>query len=351
MTTPSEIRAAAYIAKLPHAVSGQAGHRATFHAACKLREFGLTFEQAEKLFAQWNETHCQPKWSAAALRHKLSDAFKTATPRQDYVCGNARGIVTHRATPSPAPSRPCVADQAKADAAQLAATIKAMLNKTPAPAPQTTLAAGIESFGKSIELLREQRNMGTLAQLRGLNYEAIANAYERGLLRFDNHNWKPAWFVLDRSGRVASARRMDGHSWFEGTTSQCKAMMLRGSQAKWPIGIREAQDYPTILLCEGAPDLLAAFHVILGRSKEFAPVAMLSAACPIHTDARRLFDDKRVRIFAHNDGGTGQRAAEGWAKVARERGCTVDIFPFAQYGVKDLNAYVHAKFPSERLLQ
>ena len=351
MATPIESKAAAYIAKMPPAVAGQAGHRATFAVACRLREFPLTFDQAEKLFAQWNETHCHPKWTAAALRHKLIDAWQHTTPRPEYATGSQRGIVTYRATPSPAPSRLCVPDQAKKDAAQLAATIKAMLDKTPAPASQSTVTAAFGAARETIELLRLQRNIGTLAQLRGLTPMAIQSAYWHGLIRFGNHLGKPAWFVLDRSLRIASARRMDGHLWFEGANSQCKATMLRGSQAKWPIGIREAKDYPNILLVEGAPDLLAAFEAIRGHSKNFAPVAMLSAACPIHTDARRLFDGKRVRILAHNDGGTGQRAAEGWAKQLTERGCTVDIFSFAQYGVKDSNEYVKNRFQTEKLLQ
>ena len=351
--TLNESRAAAYIAKI-HAVSGQAGSKATFAAACKLREFDLPFERAEIVFAQWNETNCQPKWTAAALRHKLVDAWKHTTPRPEYVCGNARGIVTHRATPSPAPARPCVTDQAKEDSAQLAAKIKALLDKTPArpePASQSALAGAYEAVRQSWDSLCEARNIGTLARLRGITPMAVQSAYWRGLIRFDNYNYKPAWFVLDKAHRVAAARRMDGHFWFEGTDSQCKSLMLRGSQAKWPIGIREAKDYQTIMMVEGAPDLLAAFEAIRGHADKFAPVAMLSAACPIHTDARRLFDDKRVRIFAHNDGGTGQRAAEGWAKKLMERGCTVDVFSFARYGVKDLNEYVHARLASELLLE
>lgn len=353
MTTPTESRAAAYIAKI-HATAGQAGHNATFSAACKLREFDLPFERAEMVFTKWNETNCHPKWTAAALRHKLINAFRHTTPRPEYANGNARGIVTHRATPSPAPSRPCVTDQAKEDSAQLAVTIKAMLedsSERPATAPETSTVAASNTVRATVEMLRKERNIGTLAQLRRVTPIAVKTAYWRGLIRFGNHNCKPAWFVLDKSLRVASARRMDGRYWFEGTDSQCKSLMLRAAQAKWPIGIREAKDYPNILLVEGAPDLLAAFEAIKGRSDKFAPVAMLSAACPIHTDARRLFDGKRVRIFAHNDGGTGHRAADGWAKKLTERGCTVDVFSFARYGVKDLNEYVHARLASEILLE
>lgn len=351
MSATIESRCLAYISKI-HATSGQGGHSATFSVACKIREFGLPFERAEIVFAWWNEARCHPKWTAAELRHKLVDAFRHATPRPEYMTAGKCGSVTPRTQTRPARSRPCVTDQEKADVAAREALIKSLLDGAirPAPTSSSPLAAGIEAATNGFKTLKEARNISHLAQLRGVNRQAVQNAFWRGLVRFDNHNWKPAWFVLDRSLRSACARRMDGHAWFEETNEPKKAVMVKASQAKWPIGIREAEDYPNILLCEGGPDLLAAFHVTLGRSNEFAPVAMLSASCPIHTDALRLFKGKRVRIFAHNDQ-AGQQAATKWAKQIAGHVTAVDTFNFYPYGVNDLNEYVRGKFPSENLLQ
>jgi hypothetical protein len=69
-------RARKYLSKLPLAVSGQGGHSATFHAACKLViGFGLDRDDALSLLRQWNAT-CQPPWSERELEHKVDDALK-----------------------------------------------------------------------------------------------------------------------------------------------------------------------------------------------------------------------------------------------------------------------------------
>jgi hypothetical protein len=75
-------RARAYIAKLPLAIAGQRGHKATFVAACRLVEFGLPGAAAWQLLCEWNQTHCQPPWTESELRHKLAAAFIGARPKQ-----------------------------------------------------------------------------------------------------------------------------------------------------------------------------------------------------------------------------------------------------------------------------
>jgi hypothetical protein len=82
MTTPvknSNGRVDASETKAANSRNG--GHAATFAAACRLVEFGLTFERARPLFESWNVTHCQPPWTEAELRHKLADAFKRTSPK------------------------------------------------------------------------------------------------------------------------------------------------------------------------------------------------------------------------------------------------------------------------------
>lgn len=58
------------------AVSGSGGHNATFRAACKLRDAGLTPEQALAVLADWNETNAVPPWNDKELIHKVTDAFR-----------------------------------------------------------------------------------------------------------------------------------------------------------------------------------------------------------------------------------------------------------------------------------
>ena len=340
MTTPLiDHRAAAYLAKLPPAVAGNGGHAATFAAACRLVEFGLPFERALPLLLAWNQTHCKPLWTEAGLRHKLADAFKRTSPKPEFA---TRQAVTHRGNPSPGRS------QSKT-VTRRAATGRS--HKPLALASESSAASVIRQMLGQAPVITAASNARILAAQRGLASMGLMTAWSRDVLRFDNHLGKPAWFILDSSHRNACARRMDGLPWFEGTASECKAVILRGAQAKWPIGLPEARPFPKILLCEGAPDFLAAFHIItaLRRDREFAPVVMLSGSYPLHTDALRMFKEKRVRIFAHNDS-TGARAAAKWKSQIIGHAPDTDIFSFAPYRVKDLNDFVRGNFPTTNLL-
>lgn len=65
-----------YLAKLPHAVSGQGGHPATYRAASILAHgFDLPYDDAWALLNEWNQSHCSPPWGERELRHKLNDAY------------------------------------------------------------------------------------------------------------------------------------------------------------------------------------------------------------------------------------------------------------------------------------
>jgi hypothetical protein len=67
-------RAAAYVAKIPGAVSGQNGHDRTFHVACVLvKGFGLSRDEAWPIITTWNAT-CEPPWTDRELQHKLRSA-------------------------------------------------------------------------------------------------------------------------------------------------------------------------------------------------------------------------------------------------------------------------------------
>ncbi len=316
-------RAHAYLSKLPPAIGGQRGHDATFLAACLLVEFGLTWEQAFPLLVQWNKTHCEPRWGERELEHKLHDAFKHTKPQSRFLSTIAGNGDTH--------------SQLKTAATDIAR--KFIPCERPSMRPvssQTTLSAGNESYH------------AVLARLRGLSVKAVSIASQRGLLRFGKWRGQQAWFVLDASKKVAQARRMDGCPWFCNAQGKVKALNLPGSKASWPVGIYEAKNFPRLALCEGGPDLLAAFHLVIehGRLSDCAPVTMLGASLPIHLDALPLFAGKRVRIFAHADN-AGNNAAIRWA--SQLAGVSADVDAFSFHGltqldgqpVKDLNNLVN----------
>lgn len=186
-----------------------------------------------------------------------------------------------------------------------------------------------------------------LARLRNIGREGLEWASERGLLWFATLKDSPAWVITDGAQVNAQARRIDGQPWQH---IQAKAWTLPGAWASWPIGIKEAQDFPCIALMEGGPDFLAGHYLALWeqashptkRDAQCVPVAMLGASQRIHTDALRMFAGKRVRIFGHNDE-SGRGAVERWAAQLATVGADVDAFTFAGLQqvdakpVKDLN--------------
>lgn len=70
--------AVAYIQKI-HARAGEGGHNATFRAACKLRDAGLSEDEALSVLCDWNETNATPPWSEVDLLHKIHSAFNSLT--------------------------------------------------------------------------------------------------------------------------------------------------------------------------------------------------------------------------------------------------------------------------------
>ncbi len=187
--------------------------------------------------------------------------------------------------------------------------------------------------------------LAALAELRHVSLEGANLMAARGLLSFGRWMDSPAWFVTDSSGLNAQARRLDGSPW---ASIKAKAQTLPGSRAAWPVGAPEAQGRPVVLLCEGAPDLLAAHHFIAahGRAEDTAAVGMLGAAHGIPDDTLPLLAGKRIRIMAHADP-AGIRAAGRWAEQLETVGATVDVANLAGLlmadgeRVKDLNNCTH----------
>lgn len=176
------------------------------------------------------------------------------------------------------------------------------------------------------------RELQQLAKLRNIGLEGLQFASDRGVLRFAVLRGFPAWIVTDGYRVNAQARRLDGQLWIH---NNAKAWTLGGSWARYPIGIHEARAYPSIALCEGGPDFLAAHDLVLraqtnphrNHDMRCAPVALLGATLNIHPDALPLFAAKRVRIFAHSDS-TGREAAVRWTAQLKAVAADVDSFNF-----------------------
>ncbi len=69
-------RAHNYAAKVPGAISGQGGHRATIALAIKLaRIFGLNEDELFEVMWPWNDK-CEPRWSRKEIQHKCIEAVR-----------------------------------------------------------------------------------------------------------------------------------------------------------------------------------------------------------------------------------------------------------------------------------
>lgn len=67
----------AYISKI-HAVSGSGGHKATFRAACVLRDAGLSAEESLAALIEWNQAgNAVPQWSIRELLHKVRSVYRS----------------------------------------------------------------------------------------------------------------------------------------------------------------------------------------------------------------------------------------------------------------------------------
>ena len=179
-----------------------------------------------------------------------------------------------------------------------------------------------------------------LARTRAVAIWAVELAVERGLVQFGVFRGRNAWFVTDSARRVVQARRLDGDRWWPNGP---KAMNLLGGTASWPVGVADMGSFSRIIMVEGGPDLLAAFHFLLlaGRIADVTVVAMLGASNGIHPDAIGLFCSKHVRIVPHRDA-VGADASTRWRRQLVLAGANVGVVPIATLALgrdrmKDLN--------------
>lgn len=187
--------------------------------------------------------------------------------------------------------------------------------------------------------------LAAVAELRGLSVEGVTLAADRGLLWCADSAEGRAWVITDSTRRNAQARRLDGRPW---ERIDAKAWTLPGSEAAWPIGLRESAASPALVLVEGGPDLLAACHLawIDGLEEHFFPVALLGASQHIPPAALPSFAGKPVRLFSHDDP-AGTAAALRWANQLHAAGASPALFSFSGFlrhdgtPVRDLNDFVH----------
>lgn len=186
--------------------------------------------------------------------------------------------------------------------------------------------------------------ISALQQRRGLPLNAgLEHLKDRGILHFATLTEGRAWLVTDDARRNAQARLLNGEQIKIGD-NEAKAKTMPGSEASWPIGLADAKDRETILLVEGAPDLLAvataAWLEFDGQIDGMGFAAMIGASLSIPEDALRLMRGKRIRIFGHADD-AGRTAARRWFEQLIPFAAALDYWEPDTPGT-DLNDFISA---------
>ncbi len=231
---------------------------------------------------------------------------------------------------------------------QLLRIYREVANRSPVGVALAVYPCGAPKPKPNTSFLTEgtDEQLQTLSRLRGISFDGLYYARQRGMLKFGVRNDLELFAVIDSSGVVAEIRRLDGLEFpgaggIVGKTSKC--MSLPHSRKNWPLGIIESVDSDCVALVEGMPDFLAMHQFVVEESASgrVAPVAMLSSCCDIANEALSYFNGKRVRIFPHHDA-AGISAAERWGKqLVAARTASVDYFDFHAFSgeLKDLCDY------------
>lgn len=296
-------RASAYLERLPPAIAGSGGHAATFAAAAVLiRGFAMSETDALPLLLSWNQTHCQPPWSEADIRHKLRSAT-TSTRPLGYLLNDVETV------PMPCTSGFGMDDEKKARLRESWPAFKA-----------PTLA-----------------EIETISRLRHLPGSALRTAADAGLLRVGHYEHTACYILTE--GTFAQARRLDGLP-LPIKDGVSKAKNLPSAVGAF-IGAGLLDEVSKVLLVEGCIGLLEALGCIaLADAQGWAAIAATSASSRFHRapDLLARLKGRRVRIVPDADE-AGLDAASTWLRDLENAGAFVDAIK-PPPGCKDLGPIV-----------
>jgi hypothetical protein len=302
MLTISE-RAAAYVERMPPAISGSGGHTATFAAAAVLtRGFAMPESDALPLLLAWNQTHCQPPWSEADIRLKLRSAV-TSTRPLGYLLNDKETLMI------PCASDSSLDNEKKARQRQAWPTFRA-----------PTLA-----------------EIETISHLRHLPGSALRIVAEAGLLRVGHYDHTTCFLLTE--GSFAQARRLDGLP-LPIRDGVSKAKNLPGSVGAF-IGGSLLNQSSNLLLVEGCIGLLEALGCIaLADAQGWTAIAATSASSRFHRapDLLARLKGRRVLIVPDADK-AGHEAAATWLADLENAGALPDAIELPP-ACKDLGPIV-----------
>lgn len=173
--------------------------------------------------------------------------------------------------------------------------------------------------------------IAALAENRGLSIGGLTLASKCGILTFGEYYDTPAWFIGDAERGPMQARRLDGERW--PWADQPKALTLKGCTIHRLIGLPLIGTYPHVMICEGGPDLLAAFSWIHELDLiDWCPLGLLGTSAGIVKEEADRIRKRHIRIAAHPDE-AGRTAAKKWA---RQLGGRVEVMHLGNGDLNDL---------------
>ena len=306
-------RASAYLERMPPAIAGSGGHSATFNAAAVLsRGFAMTEQDALPILLAWNQSHCQPPWSEADIRHKLRSAA-TSTRPLGYLLNDAETLHI-----------PCTSgitsDEEK----------KAWLRESWPKFREPTLA-----------------EIETISRLRLLPGSALRTAADVGLLRVGDYEHAACYILTE--GNFAQARRLDGLP-LPIRDGVSKAKNLPGAVGAF-MGAGLLGEVSNVLLVEGCIGLLEALgSIALADAHGWTAIAATSASSRFHRapDLLTRLKGRRVRIVPDADE-AGLEAAATWLADMENAGAFVDAIKVPPE-CKDLGPIVSDSFTHQPFL-
>jgi hypothetical protein len=188
----------------------------------------------------------------------------------------------------------------------------------------------------------------SIARDRGLNPAAPEIARRLGCLKVGDVCGYHSWILTDPAAWNAEARRFGRLSYpAYGELSERKAHTLKHRSKSWPVGLGVdralVEKAALIVIVEGTPDLLAAWHFI-HRAKRWdvLPITVLGRCVHgLHCEAMELLKGKTIKFFPHADPDDGAlKQIEFIGEQLRKVGCRLSYFDLAglcTVGGKDLN--------------
>lgn len=169
--------------------------------------------------------------------------------------------------------------------------------------------------------------MYELAELRGIGFNGIKLAHDRGHLRFTSSKAGIIWALADLRGSFRQDRLLSGKKIRLKNGESVKTRTL--GKLSEPLGINDISSFQCVLIVEGGPDFLAANFLISQTRKEelYGVIGMLGAHQILTSKQVELLRGKRVRIFPHMDE-AGLKGAKNWQSALLLEGVDSDIYDF-----------------------